>query len=242
MNCVNSLGLMAVSMIMSAVASFAATATGTTTIDTGNHKVYAWQQSGQFAGGVTRITTGDITKVRAEYGQTAGGYDFGVAKDAGSKRVDTVASNVTMGGSLSVGLNGSGKYWAGPKFDIIETQTFQGLSGNYECYIVESWTQSNASQFVGYIGNLTYRYEASYNGATYKVYTKPYSSWTQIYSVRQSKRFGGTVNIGQHLRDWRSRGIVPNWYMASPKMGIETFGQFNGSVEYTNLNLPAFRQ
>ena len=144
-----------------------------------------------------------------------------------------------MNAEIIVSLTG-GEWYVGPKVGVIKTKRYQGLSGNYENYIIENarrtpsdWDAKLTAINAGgkYIGTSTH------DGSTYKHYVLPKDTWVQYYAVRQEYRTKGAVSIKPILQVWRSNGL-PNWYISGIRLNLETSGTISGTCTMTNWYIP----
>jgi hypothetical protein len=217
--------------------AIAGSQTGTGQIDTGNHRMFAWK-SDDFSGSqFTREWSGDISYMKTFITNTAGGADSGAAKDGvTSKLVSNLSSSQKAGATVTRNSGGSGLYCCGPKTIISSTSYYNGLDNNYECYIVDV-SDYSASSLASTMG-LTYKGESSHNGATYKHYTKRYGNIDQIWSIRQSYRNSGTVNVGAIAKKWVNLGIAKNEYCLGWKYNIEWIGASTGNINLSYIDVP----
>ena len=208
---------------------------GTDPVVLGDDVVYAW--SSELVGSACRTT--DVNRdnragtVRVDIDVTSGGYDAGVAANTMPVRVDQTADAPPLSATTTVDLRGEGHWWAGPKFCICETPKWIGLEGNWECYIIEDADMPPAD-LMNMLGG-TYRGRQIVNGDVYLHYTKPWMQWQQAIAIRQTYRQSGDMHFAEIVRYWRDNLDVPNWYMHSPKVGLETTGQIKGHWQWTDI-------
>lgn len=208
---------------------------GTEPMELGRDVVYAWSEkldgSACRTGSVT--ADGSAQTVRVEINVASGGYDAGVARNTLPEKVDRTFKAEPLHAHLDVELEGSGHWWAGPKFCICKTPDWQGLEGNWECYIIES-ADLSPRDLMG-IMKATYRGKTIVDGDVYLHYSKPWESWQQLIAIRETYRDEGAMNFAPIVEHWRKNLGLPNWYMHSPKVGLETTGQIKGHFEWTNI-------
>ncbi|MBC7806330.1 MAG: glycoside hydrolase family 11 protein [Akkermansiaceae bacterium] len=81
------------------------------------------------------------------------------------------------------------------------------------------------------------------DGAAYDLYTRPYNTWRQWWSVRRVKRTSGTVNYVKHFKAWQGVTVpgvtnlvnnaatkLPNLSLLSVSLGVETYGPSEASI------------
>ncbi|MEM7625261.1 MAG: hypothetical protein AAF333_06505 [Planctomycetota bacterium] len=174
------------------------------------------------------------------------GFDAGVGRnESGGTRLtrmdDSDRINRGMYYKFTNGLipqNGA-NYYMGPKTIVSTTQFYSGLNGQYECYIVDNSNLSPSAFANNY--NLQYVSQGTYDGATYKHYSRQLGQINQVFSIRQNYRTQGWSSVNWIQRQWVLSGLVPGsaWNLGW-KINIETAGKFaNGSeCGFTDLNLP----
>ena len=205
----------------------------TDTIVVGHDAIYAWSQ--ELDGSACRYFNGveKAGTVRVEVDIRSGGYDAGVARNTGPVKVDDARDAPPLRANLRIDLSGEGHWWAGPKFVICREPEWVSLDGNWECYIIES-ADLPPTELMAMM-QATYRGRQVVNGRVYLHYTKPWESWQQAIAIRETYGDEPSMPFAPLVRYWRENLGVPNWYLHSPKVGLETTGDIRGSFEWSNI-------
>ncbi len=207
------------------------------TIQTRSHRSTVWTND-KFDGDFSRKITGDVTNFMVDIEATTGGFDTAIAKRNSAIPVDKINSQTRIFSTIEVNLNGSGNWWVGPKF-AVRMNLSQGLDGNYENYVVENASRSPQEYHDKFTRQGKYLGQTNHNGSVYKHYYKRHNTWGQFWAIRQNFRQTGVVNIKPILNKWRNNGL-PNGYLPTVRVNLETSGAVSGSVQMSEIDIPTW--
>ena len=204
----------------------------------GNYSSPVWT-SGAFDGGMYRNFWGGY--LYASVWHNNGGWDTAIQGNYSINRVDNVKSDYWVGAKYEVWGSGSGYWYMGPKLSVNwQGGNNDGASGWWENYIVDRMKQTPA-QFDRWIKNQGgwYLGEDWFSGIHYKFYRRPFSSWNQLWAVRQYDPGTGKVwtPVKKILEAWRYHGL-PNQRVDSIRLNIETDKENNRQFQISDVSMP----
>ncbi len=211
---------------------------GNTTTDhftSGRYSSSAWI-SDKFDGEKSRHFIGDALRFTVTQSHPEGGLDVGLSLDkANTDTVGTAIQNLRVCTSYKTDLNGSGRWWAGPKISVNwqgDEAAKQNGDNWYENYIVEIASSTPDELHDIYTGDYFKGEElprTQIEGAEYRHYKIRFHSWWQFWSVRQDYRSAGTVPIEPIVDVWIANGLPKQRIFDGVKANIETYGEISGS-------------
>ena len=197
------------------------------------------------------------TTITSNQTGTQDGYDYELWKDSGN-----TSMTLNSGGTFSAQWSNinNALFRKGKKFDSTKTYaqlgnisinynaTFNPGGNSYLC--VYGWTKDPLVEYYivdnwgTYRPTGTFKGTFSVDGGTYDIYettrvNQPSiigtATFKQYWSVRQTKRTGGTISVSEHFKKWESLGM-PMGKMYEVALTVEGY-QSSGSADITSHTL-----
>ena len=177
--------------------------------------------------------------------QTAGGWDGTIGKKvSGGKLISSQAKNKTLSYIGSGNPGGNGIWWTGAKIVVTSTKNFNGLRGNWECYIIDR-SDVNKNKINGPNGHSAFKHLrhagwSTAGGALYRHLKGDVNGIHQVFAVRWDKpRTKGTIKVSEIMKSWNNLGLVKPWHYAHGWLWfVETQKRSTGKFSVHSLILP----
>ncbi len=209
---------------------------------TGNSQGYSYEvwRNGGGSGSITLYN--QAAAFRADW-NNAGDFLGRVGKSWGNTpSVDNLGGNLVVNyqfeKSNSEGNNGSD----GGSYSYIGIYGWMN-NPQIEYYIVEDWLHDRGTPGGNYIGREIG--EIMVDGEIYKVWSGQRtgeskwgtSTFTQIFSIRQSRRQCGTIHISEHFRQWKALGLTLGGLMECQILAEAGGGQGHVDFKYATIDI-----